>query len=483
MRYQSTRNNEIRISSADAMLQGLARDGGLFLPLDLPSLSPEVYHTNDYRRLATLILQQWFDDFTVEEIETCVNQAYASTFDMEAIVPIVSVGNRFVLELFHGPTAAFKDVALSLFPRLLVLAKAKRNIQKDLIVLVATSGDTGSAALTGFKDIEHLKILTFYPNVGISEIQRLQMTTQDGKNQNVAAIQGNFDDAQGAVKKFLNERGEDQHFLYSSANSINIGRLLPQIVYYVHAYNQLIENRTIEVGQPIDFCVPTGNFGNILAGYLAKRMGLPIGKLICASNQNHILTDVLKTGIYDRNRQFHSTLSPSMDILISSNLERLLWLLSDGDSDLIVRLMNDLKTNGRFILPKHIHEKLSETISAGYTSDEMTLRTIEEVYVNHRYLLDPHSAVAWSVANQYQSDRPMVILATASPFKFPASIARAMNWPIEPDLRLIITISEKTGLIIPESLSELSKKPVLHHDIVAIDAVDRYIRRCVRENV
>lgn len=483
MRYQSTRNSEIRISSADAMLQGLAQDGGLFLPLNLPSLSPEVYHTNDYRRLAMLILQPWFDDFTIEEIEMCVNQAYASTFDTKTIVPIVPVGNRYVAELFHGPTAAFKDVALSLFPRLLVLAKKKSNIQKDLIVLVATSGDTGSAALTGFKDIEHLKILTFYPNVGISEIQRLQMTTQDGKNQNVAAIQGNFDDAQGAIKKFLNERGGDPNFLYSSANSINIGRLLPQIVYYVHAYNHLVENRTIEVGQPIDFCVPTGNFGNILAGYLAKRMGLPIGKLICASNQNHILTDVLKTGIYDRNRQFHSTLSPSMDILVSSNLERLLWLLSDGDSDLIVRLMNDLKTNGRFILPKQIHEKLSETISAGYTNDEMTLRTIEEVYVNHRYLLDPHSAVAWSVANQYQSDRPMVILATASPFKFPSSIARAMNWPIEPDLRLITTISEKTGLTIPNSLSELSKKSVLHHDIVAIDAVDRYIRRCVRENV
>mgnify|MGYP001764338990 CR=1 FL=1 len=483
MRYQSTRNSEIRITSADAMLQGLARDGGLFLPRILPSLSPEVYHTTDYRRLATLILHPWFDDFTIEEIETCVNQAYASTFDTKTVVPIVSVGNRHVAELFHGPTAAFKDVALSLFPRLLVLAKEKSNIQKDLIVLVATSGDTGSAALTGFKDIEHLTILTFYPNVGISEIQRLQMTTQDGKNQKVAAIQGNFDDAQGAVKKFLGERGEDPNFLYSSANSINIGRLLPQIVYYVHAYNQLVENKTIEVGQPIDFCVPTGNFGNIFAGYLAKRMGLPIGKLICASNQNHILTDVLKTGIYDRNRQFHSTLSPSMDILVSSNLERLLWLLSDGDSDLIVRLMNDLKTYGRFVLPKSIHEKLSETISAGYTSDEMTLRTIEEVYANHRYLLDPHSAVAWSVANPYQSDRPMVILATASPFKFPASIARAMNWTIEPDLRLITTISEITGLTIPKSLSELSKKPVLHHDIVAIDAVDRYIRRCVRENV
>jgi threonine synthase len=481
MLYESTRDAQIHVSSIEAILQGLAIDGGLFMPRVLPKLPDNAYASTDFIELATMILLPWFDDFTPSELEACLREAYTDRFDTPDIVPLVKVGSRYVAELFHGPTAAFKDVALSLFPRLLVKARQKAGIKKDLVILVATSGDTGSAALTGLKDIEHIKIITFYPDHGITQIQRLQMTTQDGKNQKVAAIQGNFDDAQTAVKNFLNLRKAEEDVLYSSANSINIARLLPQIVYYVQAYNRLVTQSVIKSGDKIDFAVPTGNFGNILAAYLAKEMGLPIRKLICASNQNHVLADFLRSGIYDRNRAFRTTLSPSMDILISSNLERLIWLLSDGDDALMRKLMEDLAKTGRYALPEYLFAKLSETFSGGYASDEETLSTISEVYNNLAYLMDPHTAVAWKVADDFPSDIPLVVMATASPYKFPASIAQALNLPIEDDMDLIASISTQTGIAIPVCLVNLKNKKVMHTDSIAKEEVDAYLRRVSKE--
>jgi threonine synthase len=481
MLYESTRNAQIRVSSIEAILQGLAPDGGLFLARTFPKLSKDVFATTDYQELAVLILASWFDDFSTEEIESCVAQAYTNRFDTQEVVPLVKVGGYFVAELFHGPTAAFKDIALSLFPRLLVKAREKSNDPRDLVILAATSGDTGSAALSGLKDIPHIKIITFYPDFGISKIQRLQMTTQDGKNQKVAAILGNFDDAQNAVKQFFAQRKPDEEVLYTSANSINIGRLLPQIVYYVQTYNRLVKQGIIEQGSLVDFAVPTGNFGNILAGYLAKATGLPIGKLICASNPNHILSDFLETGVYDRNRAFLSTLSPSMDILISSNLERLIWCLSEGDSLLIAKLMEDLRTTGKYTLPEDLFLKLKETLVGGFASDEDTLHTIKEVYLQNSYLLDPHTAVAWHVAKKSASANPLVVLATASPYKFPGAIASAMGWPIEDDLLLIETIQRKTGIPMPACLARLKLKPIVHTDVLTRQSLDAYIRRVAKE--
>ncbi|MGB7593996.1 MAG: threonine synthase [Erysipelotrichaceae bacterium] len=481
MLYESTRNAQIKVSSIEAILQGLASDGGLFFPRELPKLPSDVYSTTDFKKLAVLILKAWFDDFSKEEIVSCVHEAYTDRFDTEEIVPLVKVGDTFVAELFHGPTAAFKDIALSLFPRLLVKAREKSGDPRDLVILAATSGDTGSAALCGLKDLPHIKIITFYPDFGISKIQRLQMTTQDGKNQKVAAIQGNFDDAQNAVKHFFATRDPLDDVLYSSANSINIGRLLPQIVYYVQTYNRLVRQGVVKQGSPVDFAVPTGNFGNILAGYLAKATGLPIGKLICASNKNHILSDFLETGVYDRNRAFHSTLSPSMDILISSNLERLIWLLSDGDSTLIARLMDELAKTGKYILPKVLFSKLKETFVGGFADDAETLHTIREVYTKNAYLLDPHTAVAWHVAQNQPSINPVVVLATASPYKFPASIASAMGWEIEDDLALIEKIQTKTGILMPACLASLKLKPIVHTDVLTQQEVDAYIRRVAKE--
>ena len=481
MLYESTRNAQIRVSSIEAILQGLASDGGLFIPRTLPKLTKDVYVTTDFSQLAVLILAPWFDDFSNAELAACVTEAYTDRFDTEEIVPLVKVGNVYVAELFHGPTAAFKDIALSLFPRLLVKARERSGDAMDLVILAATSGDTGSAALCGLKDLPHIKIITFYPASGISQIQRLQMITQDGKNQKVAALRGNFDDAQNAVKLFFAKRDAKEKVRYSSANSINIGRLLPQIVYYVQVYTRLVKHGVITQGSLVDFAVPTGNFGNILAGYLAKAAGLPIGKLICASNRNHILSDFLKTGIYDRNRAFHTTLSPSMDILISSNLERLIWLLSEGDSELITKLTDDLSKTGKYILPETVFKKLAETFVGGFADDTETLRTISEVYTREDYLMDPHTAVAYSVAKKFTSGSPMVILATASPYKFPASIAHAMGWPIEDDLLLIETIRKKTGIPIPDCLAQLKSKPVLHTDILTQQDVDAYIRRVAKE--
>lgn len=481
MLYQSTRNSTIQVNSVNAILLGLASDGGLFLPRTLPRLTSNVYTTTDFKTLAILILAPWFDDFTLEELTDCVHLAYTDTFDTQDIVPLVKVANRYVAELFHGPTAAFKDIALSLFPRLLVKAREKSGDPRDLVILAATSGDTGSAALTGLKNLPHIKIITFYPEIGISAIQRLQMTTQNGTNQKVTAIQGNFDDAQRAVKQFFAKRNNECDVVYSSANSINIGRLLPQIVYYVQTYNKLVLSGVIQQGDLVDFAVPTGNFGNILAGYLAKATGLPIGKLICASNQNHILSDFLSTGIYDRNRSFITTLSPSMDILISSNLERLIWLLSEGDAKLMSTLMRELEKTGKYTLPDNLFKKLKETFVGGYASDDETLATIRDVYQEYSYLMDPHTAVAWSVGNSHLTPTPLVVLATASPFKFPSSIANALGWPIEEDLKLIDTIAEKTGIMIPSCLSSLMHNPILHTDVISLHEVDAYIHRVAKE--
>ena len=481
MRYESTRDTKIEVSSCEAILQGLASDGGLFFPRNLPELSKEVYDTTDFQTLAVLILHAWFDDFTRIEIEDCVHEAYTNRFETAEIVPLLKVGDRYVAELFHGPTAAFKDIALSLFPRLLLKAREKTGSTKDLVILAATSGDTGSAALTGLKDMPHIKIITFYPNEGISQVQRLQMTTQNGKNQAVAAINGNFDDAQNAVKRFFETRKDEADILYSSANSINIARLLPQIVYYVQTYNVLVSQGVIIQGDLVDFAVPTGNFGNILAAYLAKRTGLPIGKLICASNQNHILSDFIQTGTYDRNRAFYPTLSPSMDILVSSNLERLIWVLSKGDTLLIAGLMNEFRRTGRYELPKALLKEMQETFVGGFADDTETLATIRKNYEKEAYLMDPHTAVAWKVADNHPSNTPLVVLATASPYKFPQSIAKALDWPIEDDLLLIESIARRTGIPIPKCLAELKCKRIVHTDVLDKQEVDAYIHRVAKE--
>ncbi|HBZ40459.1 MAG TPA: threonine synthase [Erysipelotrichaceae bacterium] len=481
MRYTSTRDERIDVSSAQAILEGLAPDGGLFFPSTLPRFDAKTFTILNYQDLAREILAPWFSDFTLEELDACIREAYTGRFESEEVVTTKKVGDRYIVELFHGPTAAFKDVALSLFPRMLVKAREKMKLDKDLVILAATSGDTGSAALTGLKGLPHIGIITIFPEIGISEIQRLQMTTQNGKNQKVASIEGNFDDAQNAVKRFLSAREEDPKILYSSANSINIGRLLPQIVYYVHAYNTLVARGEISMGEMIDVSVPTGNFGNILAGYLAKSCGLPLRHLLCASNSNHVLTDFFHTGIYDRNRGFETTLSPSMDILISSNLERLLWSMSDGDSPLIRRLMDDLKSDGRFVVPESLRLKLQETFKAGYADDQATLATIRSVYQSRQYLLDPHTAVAWKVAEENPSSVKCLVMATASPFKFPQSIAKAMHWPIEADLDSIQTMSNTTGIPIPASLAALHSLPILHHDLIDPNQLDNYVRSVIKE--
>lgn len=481
MRYTSTRDERIDVSSAQAILEGLAPDGGLFFPSTFPRFDAKTFTILNYQDLAREILAPWFSDFTLEELDECIKEAYENRFEIEDVVKTKKVGDRYIVELFHGPTAAFKDVALSLFPRMLVKAREKMKLEKDLVILAATSGDTGSAALTGLKDLPHIGIITFFPEIGISEIQRLQMTTQNGKNQKVASIEGNFDDAQNAVKRFLSAREDDPKILYSSANSINIGRLLPQIVYYVHAYNTLVARGEIAMGELVDVSVPTGNFGNILAGYLAKTCGLPLRHLLCASNSNHVLTDFFHTGIYDRNRGFETTLSPSMDILISSNLERLLWTMSDGDSTLINQLMDDLKTDGRFVVPESLRLKLQETFIAGYADDQATLDTIRSVYLSHEYLLDPHTAVAWKVAEEHPSSVKCLVMATASPFKFPQSIAKAMHWPIEADLDSIQTMSNQTGIPIPASLAALHSLPVLHRDRIDPNQLDAYVKSVIKE--
>ncbi len=475
MRYLSTRNKSVRFSAADAITLGLARDGGLFVPEILPRLTLNSIKSMcdmSYQQRTVYVMSPFLDDFTASEIGTFASKAYSSTsFDVPEIAPIRAVDDAtFFLELWHGPTSAFKDMALQMLPHLLTASLTKKAEKKDVCILVATSGDTGKAALEGFKNVDRTKILVFYPRDGVSDVQKLQMVTQNGDNVGVCAVEGNFDDAQNGVKEIfsdeaLREELAAKGYFLSSANSINWGRLLPQIVYYISAYCDLVKTKRIAAGDSVNVCVPTGNFGNILAAYYAKAMGLPIAKLICASNSNNVLTDFINTGTYNRNREFFTTISPSMDILISSNLERLLFEFSGKDDSETRRYMEQLNKSGSYTVGPIVKKRLDEHFWGGYCDDVKTKLVIEAVYQKYNYLIDPHTAVGYDVLNHYRHDTgdtaPAVIASTASPYKFCDSVLSALGEKTdESGLALIDRLAALTGTTPPRPLTELKNKKV-----------------------
>lgn len=472
MEYTSTRNNKLRVSSAYAISNGISSDGGLFVPTKVLHLSDEQIKSMadmSYQERAVFILSLYLTDFTKDEIEYAVNNAYSTEkFISDKIAPIKKISNeRYILELFGGPTCAFKDMALQLLPYLMSLSIKKESSSKETIILTATSGDTGKAALEGFKDVENTKIFVFYPGSGVSVMQKLQMETQEGENVYVYGIEGNFDDAQSAVKTvFTDEKTkkalEENNKSFSSANSINWGRLLPQIVYYFSAYVEMFKNNEIEFGEKVNVAVPTGNFGNILAAYYAYKMGLPIKRLLCASNKNNILTDFIKTGVYDKNRPFYTTASPSMDILISSNLERLLFELYDHDDEKVKNLMTELKNNGKYKIEDEILEKLDEVFSAEFASEEEMNQAISETYKNDGYLIDTHTAVAVNCLSKSNLfGEKTIIASTASAFKFPKSVLSALSQDNDlSDLEALKKLSKFSNLEIPKPLQNLDKKEV-----------------------
>ena len=443
--YKSTRNSEKKVTASEAILKGLAEDGGLFVPEQIPTLdvTMEELKNMTYQETAYAVMKQFLTDFTEEELKHCIDSAYDSKFDTEVIAPLVKVGDVYHLELFHGATIAFKDMALSILPHLMTTSAKKNHVTKDIVILTATSGDTGKAALEGFADVEGTEIIVFFPSDGVSEVQKRQMTTQEGKNTHVFAIHGNFDDAQTGVKKIFNDDEfsamlKENGIKLSSANSINIGRLVPQVAYYVYAYIRLLEQGAVKEGEKINIVVPTGNFGNILAAYYAKNMGIPVNRFICASNKNKVLTDFINTGVYDTNREFYCTNSPSMDILISSNLERLLYHLSGGDGAAISKLMEDLENEKRYQVSGAVKEKMSDFFG-GFADEEETKKAIAEMYEKYGYLIDTHTAVAYKVYEDYRNatgdETPTVIASTASAYKFAVSVAEALNIPKEPRFR------------------------------------------------
>ena len=476
MEYTTTRSSNVRATASEAILKGLGDDGGLYLPLSIPHLQMEELEAlagASYQEVAKKILGLFLTDFTPEEISYAVDKAYnPQTFQAPDVTPVSLIGEGTgILELYHGPTAAFKDVALQILPHLLTISARKNGDQRTYVILVATSGDTGKAALEGFRDVPGTKILVFYPKDGVSTVQKLQMVTQEGDNLGVLAVEGNFDDTQNGVKALFQDDEiarllAEGNYTFSSANSINWGRLAPQIVYYFYSYLQMARQGQIALGEEVNFTVPTGNFGNILAGYYAKEMGLPIHRLICAANANNVLTDFIRTGIYDRNRPFHKTLSPSMDILISSNLERLLHLLSQEDSTLVSRLMARLKEDGRYEIPHHLKEKIQEVFFSSSKDDRETLAEIRRMYQEHGYLMDTHTAVAWGVARDYKEEsgdaRFQIILSTASPYKFVSAVGDAILAGDKPksELELLLKIQEQTEVSIPSGLQNLEQRPL-----------------------
>ncbi len=474
MRYTSTRNRAVETTAAHAIAQGISADGGLFVPTELPVFAEGELRSlvgKGYRDIAKAVLGKFLTDFSEDEVAECVDSAYSpERFRSPAIAPLHKLTDEAqVLELWHGPTCAFKDMALQILPHLMRVSAGKTADGKEIVILVATSGDTGKAALEGFRDAPHTRILVFYPENGVSEMQKLQMVTQEGQNVSVCAIRGNFDDAQTGVKQIFTDPAmaaklASHGMLFSSANSINWGRLVPQIVYYVSAYCGLVADGSVPMGDPINVVVPTGNFGNILAAYYAKRMGVPIQKLVCASNRNRVLTDFLQTGTYDRNRPFYTTTSPSMDILISSNLERLLYHLSGEDDGAVRAMMASLQQSGTYTVPAAVKAALSELFDAGWCDDEQTAETIRETYEKSHYLLDTHTAVAVHVYEEYRQrtgdHTPTVIASTANPYKFPASVLRALGgdkseWD---EFEKAGQLRELTGTDIPAPLSALRGK-------------------------
>ncbi len=479
MKYQSTRNRALTASPAAAVLRGIAPDGGLYMPEAIPVLDWQSLLKEDTLTLSARILSALLPDY--EDMDALVRRGYAGKFETEELTPLVKVGSRYVLELFRGPTSAFKDVALSLLPQLISQARAMEGIEDEMLILTATSGDTGKAALEGFHDVPGTKIIVFYPHGGVSAVQQAQMVTQEGSNVKVCAVRGNFDDTQTGVKQIFASCDEEDipGLRLSSANSINIGRLAPQIVYYFKAYADLVTSGRIRVGDKVHFCVPTGNFGDILAGYFAKRMGLPVGRLICASNRNDVLTDFLSTGVYDKRRTFYKTTSPSMDILVSSNLERLLSLLT-GDDAYVAGLMKDLNEQGHYKVTDELLDKLQAEFSCGCCDDEAAARTIGKVWAEEKYLLDPHTAVAWTVADQFahihRDGAPVVVLSTASPYKFPAAVLSALGQKVSDDeFAVMEDLHTSTGVPVPKNLSALREKPVRHTDCIDREDMLSYV--------
>ncbi|MDO5594906.1 MAG: threonine synthase [Eubacteriales bacterium] len=475
MYYVSTRDHSLQYTPAQAIAQGLSRDGGLFLPVSIPKLPEGALKKMTgmtYQQRAQYIMSLYLEDFTAEELGQFAEKAYGpDKFDTPAVAPLKKVDDgTYCLELWHGPTCAFKDMALQMLPYLLTASLKKNQEEKTVCILVATSGDTGKAALEGFKDVDHTKIMVFYPKDGVSDIQQLQMATQEGANVGVSAVVGNFDDAQTGVKTLfsdesLREELAQRGYFLSSANSINWGRVLPQIVYYISAYCDLLAQGAVTEGEPVNFCVPTGNFGNILSAFYAKEMGLPIGRLLCASNSNNVLTDFIATGKYDRNRPFYNTVSPSMDILISSNLERLLYLLSGGDDKLVAGYMKELSDTGCYQVSEEIRKKIQSVFVGGFSSEAETEATIGKMMDEHKYLIDTHTAVAFHVLEQYRKETgdqtKTVVASTASPFKFCDAVLDALNVTDKATgTALLDQLAEVSGMPAPQPLATLKDKQV-----------------------
>ena len=488
--YHSTRNSEETATASEAILKGLTSDGGLFVPDSIPKLnvSLEDLTQMSYQEIAYAVMKEFLTDFTEEELKTCINNAYDSKFDTEEIAVTKKVDGAYYLELFHGATIAFKDMALSILPHLLVTSARKNNVKNEIVILTATSGDTGKAALAGFADVPGTRIIVFYPKAGVSPIQEKQMVTQKGDNTYVIGIKGNFDDAQTGVKKMFSNKElakvmNDNGFQFSSANSINIGRLVPQVVYYVKAYADLLKQGALKAGEPMNVVVPTGNFGNILASYYAKQMGIPIGKFVCASNKNKVLFDFFETGKYDRNREFYVTTSPSMDILISSNLERMIYRIAGNDAKQCAKFMAALTKDGEYVITDAMKAELSEFFGA-FGSEEETAVKIKEVYDKEGYVMDTHTAVAAVAYDKYKAatgddKTPTVIASTASPYKFTRSVMDAIDpaYDAEDDFELVDELNKVSKTAIPKAIEEIRTAPVLHDTVCETAAMEDEVKK------
>lgn len=487
--YKSTRGDGTLITSSQAILKGLADDGGLFVPNYIPKLeiSFEKLSLMSYQEVAFEVLHMMLTDFTDQELKQCIDSAYDSKFDCPEIAPVRKVGNAYMMELFHGATIAFKDMALSILPHLLTTAAKKNQITEDIVILTATSGDTGKAALAGFADVPHTRIIVFYPKGGVSHIQELQMITQKGSNTFVAGVHGNFDDAQTGVKKMFNDEAlkkelKENGFLFSSANSINIGRLVPQIAYYVWAYSRLVKEQAINAGEEINFVVPTGNFGNILAGYYAKQMGLPVRKLICASNDNKVLFDFFQNGKYDRKRDFILTSSPSMDILISSNLERLIYQITGEKEDECRKLMSELSEKGEYTITEEEQKQLS-IFEGGFATEAENAACIRDTFDKTGYVTDTHTGVANCVYQKYVAETndqtPTVIVSTASPYKFSRSVMNAIRGTeSDPDDFVVIKeLEDLSGVAIPPAVKEIMDAQIMHDHVCEIDQMEHTVKQ------
>jgi len=486
--YHSTRNSDATVTASQAILKGLSEEGGLFVPDHIPALEKSLKELSGmtYQEVAYEVMKLMLSDFTEEELKHCINSAYDSKFDTKTIAPLVKAEDAYYLELFHGRTIAFKDMALSILPHLMTTAAAKNDVKNEIVILTATSGDTGKAALEGFASVPGTRIIVFYPKNGVSAIQEKQMVTQKGDNTFVVGIKGNFDDAQTGVKKMFGDKElaallDANGFQFSSANSINIGRLVPQMVYYVYAYAQLLASGAISEGEQINVVVPTGNFGNILAAYYAKEMGLPIAKFICASNDNKVLFDFFATGTYDRNREFILTTSPSMDILISSNLERLIYKIAGEDADANAAFMKALSTDGKYTITAEMKEKLSDFFG-GFATEQETADIIKKIYDNCGYVIDTHTAVAACVYEQYKNmtgdDTKTVIASTASPYKFTRSVMAAIapDKADGEDFALVDALCELSKVSVPNAVEEIRTAEILHKTVCEVEDMCKEVK-------